>query len=347
MRSRTVLWLLAWVAVSEGLLAAGEVRIGVLGLFHPQRLELRTVGRSWAVISGCGARVVMDPQASDSVAVLELDSGKVRLAVQGKTRSCQQVQIAARDGNAVEFEIRVPRKIQRKYLGVGMVSASRGELEAIVRMDIESAVAAVVAAESSQDTPLEALKAQAVAARSFLASKESGHTTFDFCDTTHCQFLKEVPTMSSAPAIATIATKGKVLIYAGRSLAAMFSASCGGKTKSLRDIGVEAKGYPYFEVECPYCRRMAEQWRRRSDKAPTTKSERERLRIGKAEGWSAIPGNNYRVVQENGTTFLEGSGAGHGVGLCQAGAAAMARDGMNYEAILSHYYPNTTLGVVR
>ncbi len=46
----------------------------------------------------------------------------------------------------------------------------------------------------------------------------------------------------------------------------------------------------------------------------------------------------------SGTSFvLRGAGWGHGVGLCQIGAAAMSEQGYDYRAILSHYYPNTEL----
>ena len=42
---------------------------------------------------------------------------------------------------------------------------------------------------------------------------------------------------------------------------------------------------------------------------------------------------------------LHGSGWGHGVGLCQIGAAVMASKGYDYRQILSHYYPGTTLSI--
>ena len=41
--------------------------------------------------------------------------------------------------------------------------------------------------------------------------------------------------------------------------------------------------------------------------------------------------------------ILQGAGWGHGVGLCQIGAAVMSTQGYNYRQILSHYFPNTTL----
>jgi SpoIID/LytB domain protein len=50
------------------------------------------------------------------------------------------------------------------------------------------------------------------------------------------------------------------------------------------------------------------------------------------------------VVEKDGDTFtLYGAGWGHGVGLCQIGAAVMAEKGYTYKEILAHYYPNTEL----
>ena len=48
-------------------------------------------------------------------------------------------------------------------------------------------------------------------------------------------------------------------------------------------------------------------------------------------------------ADNNVTYILRGAGWGHGVGLCQIGAAAMSDKGYDYRAILSHYYPNTEL----
>jgi stage II sporulation protein D len=40
---------------------------------------------------------------------------------------------------------------------------------------------------------------------------------------------------------------------------------------------------------------------------------------------------------------LEGHSVGHGIGMCQHGAAGMANSGAGFREILNHYYPNTTL----
>ena len=54
------------------------------------------------------------------------------------------------------------------------------------------------------------------------------------------------------------------------------------------------------------------------------------------------------VVEKNGNTFtLYGAGWGHGVGLCQIGAAVMAEKGYTYKEILAHYYPNTEIIAIK
>jgi peptidoglycan hydrolase-like amidase len=323
---------------------AKDVRIGVLGLFHPKRIVIRSAGSSWAVISGCGERMVLDPQRSGVGAEIRKNANHLEWWSPDKIVRCETAVVAARDGSAIEFEIAVPGNIHRQYRGIGEISIAGQDVQAVVRMDVEVAVASVVNAESAADTPIEALKAQAVASRSFLLADEAGHKTFDFCDTTHCQFLKESPPETSNAARATRATKGIVLMYTGRPVAAMYSASCGGRTRSLQEIGIQSKDYPYFPVECPYCQRGAKQWQRQMDSnSLMLNSESDRLAIGRRQGWSAVPGNNYRVLSEGNAKIIEGSGTGHGVGLCQFGAAAMAREGADFARILLHYYPNTTL----
>ncbi|MBI4467738.1 MAG: hypothetical protein HY650_00275 [Acidobacteria bacterium] len=69
--------------------------------------------------------------------------------------------------------------------------------------------------------------------------------------------------------------------------------------------------------------------------------------MGRAYGWDALPSNHYRVSRQGDAILVRGSGAGHGLGLCQAGAAAMARAGHRFTKILEHYFPNTELTALR
>ena len=209
----------------------------------------------------------------------------------------------------------------------------------------------MVAAEQVAGTPLEALKAQAVASRSYFVATRGRHRGFEFCDTTHCQFLREPPPSSHPAARAGRETAGLVIAFRGAPLAALYSASCGGHTRSLAEAGfAAANGYPYFAVECAYCVRHATEWERRipidadAERLDAERSEAARVAVGRRRGWSAVPGNNFDVAREPGALVLRGRGEGHGVGLCQAGAAALARERhTGFADILGHYYPGTTL----
>ena len=197
---------------------------------------------------------------------------------------------------------------------------------------------------SGPDTPLEALKAQAVAARSFLAAGKGRHRGFDFCDTTHCQFLREAPQASSAAALATAATSGLVLAYQDEVFAAMYSASCGGKTHTLDELGIAVRDYPYFSVVCDYCHRHPERWMvslEAHDAAELKGTEASRLKVARKLGWQTFPSNSYETQREGERVLVQGTGKGHGIGLCQRGAADMARQGASFQQILEHYYPNT------
>jgi stage II sporulation protein D len=70
-----------------------------------------------------------------------------------------------------------------------------------------------------------------------------------------------------------------------------------------------------------------------------------RFAVGRALGWSLVRSDLYELTDSGDRILFEGRGWGHGVGLCQAGAARMGEDGRRYREILDFYYPGTKLGV--
>src|SRR3954451_8487564 len=151
------------------LLAVITVKIGVFGLFHPTRLIVEAQPSQVLLFNGA-----------------PLVSREIR-------RDEPPLHITARNGGPTDFALSVPGKIRRQFHGVLDVSTVSGELVPVVSMDREQAVAAVVAAEYPDGTPIEALKAAAVLARSYYAASPKRHSHFDFCDTTHCQFHRAPP----------------------------------------------------------------------------------------------------------------------------------------------------------
>ena len=260
------------------------------------------------------------------------------------------IHAAGRSGIAEDFTLSVPDRIVRNFRGKLEIGHDRGELVPVVAMDLETAAASAVAAESPPDAPLEALKAQAIVTRSYYLAASHLHLLFDFCDTTHCQFLREAPAAQSPASLAARETEGLVLLYRGAMVPALFSASCGGRTRTLRGVGLSPASYPFYSVRCVACLRGARRW-----SAPLSLkdaalilahpgSEQARLEVDRKLGWGAIPGDNSTLEVTGSTVVLTGRGAGHGVGLCQLGAATLAGEGWTFSRILSYYLPGTSLG---
>jgi stage II sporulation protein D len=241
----------------------------------------------------------------------------------------------------------VPGKLRRRFSGRLQITAEAGVLTAVIEMELEVAVASAVQAESPSGAALEALKAQAVATRSYFVAGSGGHKGFDFCDTTHCQFLREPPPADAPANTAALATRGLVLAYHDRPFPALYSASCGGHTHTLADVGLRVRDYPYYSVACEYCRAHPLRWNARlapgDAMALSGGAEAERLRLARRLGWNTVRSNDYLVSSHQDHAVIAGVGAGHGIGLCQLGAAAMARSGADFRTILAHYYPNTSI----
>src|SRR5258708_6837832 len=175
---------------------------------------------------------------------VHVSNGALLLDFGGHVLRTTELRATARNNGAVSFLLSVPGKVGRAYRGTLDVKAARGEVVPIVTMDLETAVASAVAAESGSDTSPEALKAQAVVARSYFVAGGGRHGNFDFCDLTHCQFLREPPPQDSPSAMATRETRGIVLTFEEKPLAAMFSRSCGGHTLTPVAVGPPPTAYP-------------------------------------------------------------------------------------------------------
>jgi stage II sporulation protein D len=322
-------------------LVAAELRVGVLSLFRPERITVRSSEPLWVQ---AGSRTFF--LSPGQVAGLRAVGSEIDLFAQQQASTSPRVIVSGRGGAPIAFRLGIENKIDRTFTGRLEVVAVGSRLEPVVLVDLEVAVAAVVAAEVPQDTPLEAMKAMAVLARSYYVAGGRRHGAYDFCDTTHCQWRREAIPGSHPASIATRATDGIVLAYEGRIFAAMYHASCGGRTKSAEEVGLQGEGYPYPPVECDVCRRTASVWTRRlpmevGSSLLKQPFEATRLDINRKLGSKTLPGNNYHAVVEGNDILLEGRGDGHGIGVCQKGIAELATAGESFRALLSRYLPQT------
>jgi peptidoglycan hydrolase-like amidase len=343
---KTLLACVALLFASTPACPAQALRIGVLSRFRPQQLDLKPSRTQALVLRISGKRFVLEPDAADAEAQIGVADGQLLIAIHGENLRAGRFRAAGRTG-AADFMLSVPGKVTRRYFGTLAIEARGGQLEAIVTMNLETAVASVVEAETEGGTPIEALKAQAVVTRSYFIAAKGRHAGFDFCDLAHCQVLRSPPPPGSPAARATAATQGLILSYQKQPLAAMFTRSCGGRTRTPAEDGLPARGYPYFAVTCDYCRKNPFRWTRTvsSEDAALLASQGEngRLELCRRLGWNAVPSDDFTARKDGRKVVLEGSGQGHGIGLCQRGAEAMAASGEDFRTILLHYFPNAAV----
>jgi len=252
------------------------------------------------------------------------------------------------------------------------VSARDGALFIVTRLPLEDYVAAVLAGEALGFQSEESLKAMAVAVRTYATYFDSRHDAegFDFCDMTHCQDFR-ITAVDDRLRKAVEATAGQVLEYDGRPIPAYYHQDCGGVTEPraaylrlLEDAFCVREGRsPWTSELSPSDLEAALGWsgvyaievieRTSSGRAGQLRvggldthvvgAEAFRLAIGRNLGWDKLPSDLYEVRPSIRGFVFEGYGAGHGIGLCQHGAAVMGEGGYSYTEILAYYYPNTTV----
>ena len=145
------------------------------------------------------------------------------------------------------------------------VRASDGQLLVTASMPMEEYIAGVLAGETGNFRSDEALKAMAVAARTYALHFGSRHAVdgFDFCDSTHCQNLRLADVTPRLRQFAD-ATADEVLWYDGEPAATYYHANCGGTTEDGRYIlGNDEQRAPYLKQHSDaYCLRSGtNQWR--------------------------------------------------------------------------------------
>lgn len=115
---------------------------------------------------------------------------------------------------------------------------SSGRLAVVNHLSMEDYLYGVLHMEMGQSNPLEALKAQAVAARSFAVLNLGRHESqgFDFCSTTHCQVYGGMAKEYDSTNRAVDETAGLVLFAGGEAAEAYYHKNSGGHTQNSEDV---------------------------------------------------------------------------------------------------------------
>lgn len=270
---------------------------------------------------------------------------------------------------------------------------------AVNRVLLEEYLFGVIGAEMQSYWEPEALRAQAVASRTyclFIKHRFGGGRDYDVRRSQAHQVYRGIAAETDPTRQAVQETVGQVLLCPDPDgqdylFPAYYSSCCGGGTDDSRQIFGDS--YPALRgTECPHCRKSTRAefffWQpvsftkeelterivgrypdlRKLERIETVEAVRvsesgrvTSLRLTGSNGETAwLRGEDFRLAadptgrklrsavfrvhnSETSFEFIEGRGFGHGVGMCQSGAQALAREGKTYQEILAFYYPSSRL----
>jgi SpoIID/LytB domain protein len=136
-------------------------------------------------------------------------------------------------------------RLKRAYPGALVLSSASGKLRVVNECSLESYTEGVVAAECPALFHPEAIKAMAVAARSY-SYRKAYLTGGELCDTVHCHVYRGTGGVRSSIRDAVRATAGLGALYEGEVIEAVYSSDCGGYTEGNESAWKGAKPVPYL-----------------------------------------------------------------------------------------------------
>jgi stage II sporulation protein D len=192
-----------------------------------------------------------------------LDPAKTYNVVRGDTG------LVLRDGTTKLFTTAPPLRVDApalagtsvpgirngQYRGAFEFRPSARGISAINALGLESYVRGVVSAESPSAWPAEALKAQAVAARTYAITSRAGSISdgFDQYADTRSQVYKGVAAETPSTDAAVAATAGQVVTYGGQPVTTFFFSTSGGHTENIENVFVGSAPKPWLQgVDDPY-----------------------------------------------------------------------------------------------
>ena len=139
------------------------------------------------------------------------------------------------------------------YRGAIEFRAASGGVQVVERVGLEDYVRGVISAEIPASWSAEALKAQAVAARTYAITDSVGGATFDLYPDTRSQMYRGVAAETRSTDAAVRATRGQVVTYKGKPAVTFFFNSSGGHTENIENVWPGARPEPWLRgVNDPY-----------------------------------------------------------------------------------------------
>lgn len=278
-------------------------------------------------------------------------------------------------GDAVRFRASDQSGIHAgtmRVRGEVVVRAYKHGLQLVNVVPLEQYLAAVIGSEMPASFPDEALKAQAIAARTYALQRKlmTYGQPFHLASSVLSQVYGGVSREDPRTLAAVRETEGLVLTYELQPIEAYFHASCGGRTETGQ--AALGRNLPYLtSVKCECGKLPTSRWElilplselkpvfgsvvdfvKIASRTGTGRATRVAAGVKSVDavsfrqklGYNRLKSLSFEVEPMRGDRVqIKGHGFGHGAGLCQWGAKVYADEGWDYRKILSHYYPGAEL----
>ena len=280
----------------------------------------------------------------------------------------------------------------QKYKTIKLFHSGSGQIE---ELPIDEYLYGVVSSEMPANFEIEALKAQAIVARTYtiyqIMNNSGKHPGADICDNSSCcqawiskdeRLSKWAPEEAESNwnkiVDAVNSTSGKIITYQNKPINAFFHSNSGGKTESSLNIwgGIDypylksvetagEEGYTQYSSEAKFTKEeLLNKLKEKYEDCEIDYSQENCIQIleyttsGRVKtikfGNKEIAGTEARTILELRSTnftftisedeiIFSVIGYGHGVGMSQTGADALAKSGSNCEEIIKHFYTDVEI----
>jgi stage II sporulation protein D len=329
----------------------------------------------------------IDIEVNDLGGCVRCPSGPRRVATVRATAAAEGVEVDGARANGFRLRSERPLLLNgREYPGpLDLVKNGEG-LAVVNELPLEDYLVGVLRAEVGDKWPPEALRAQAIVARTYAAYHRilgAGKSYHIVASTAHQQYAGRVPPTSPSWA-AVRETAGQVLLWEGELFPAFYHTESGGYTEDPRTVFAAPNMPALRPVRCQFSAGsphfywsldlkladLAEILRRNdvnvgsvaaidvTERTPSLRAAT--VTVHGTRGSVRLRGNDFRrmigydtfkstlfaVAIDAPWARFSGRGYGHGVGMCQWGAKGMAELGRTARQILEFYYPGAVLSTL-
>ena len=303
-----------------------------------------------------------------------------KIIIRGIPGSVSALQIAPLKGGYVFINGRIFRG------RINLIVKPNGKILVVNELGVEDYLRGILCQEVAPWWPMDALKSQAIIARSYALYQKQfpKDKDFDLTSDIYSQVYGGKSSERWRTNRAVDLTRGRILTYQGKLFPTYYHATCGGHTEDASKLW-NVDLVPLKGVVCNFCVHSPHyKWQAKMSLQDISsklilkgfriqeisgieiigydgsgrisgleiKSQDKGFPVSakdfrQALGPNIIRSANFTSRIDSGAVHFEGLGWGHGVGLCQWGMQEMAREGSKYEQILKYYFPQSELSTFK